>query len=188
MSPSARPPRYRSHTAEETSGGRLTAEAELRAVPNAPGPLRLVEPSGPDPRPLARVTPLEPRRRADRVAFDSTDPEDLPPPEAATIQKLALYAFEVQEGARSASQLGQWLLPGALAQLVERRSKRVEQRTLCRDTRRINAVPGPVHLDRPAPDVAEAAVVLHAAPRSTPVALRFEHLRGRWRVTELTVL
>lgn len=143
----------------------------------------------PDPRPdRAEDRARDPRRGLGRVAFDSSESDDLPPPDARVIQKLALYAFEVLEGARSATQLGTWILPDVAAQLTERRARRVEQRTLCKDSRRVISVPGPVHIGRPAPDVVEATVVLHAEPRSTPVALRFEYLRERWRVTELTVL
>lgn len=144
---------------------------------------------GADDRPAPRPRrSLNPWQAVGVVAFDSSTSDDRPPPDVRTIQKLALYAFEVLEGARSAAQLGPWLLPDAAAQLDERRARRVERRTLCKDRRRVLATPGPAHIDRPAPNVVEATVVLHADPRSTPVALRFEYLGRRWRITDLTVL
>lgn len=106
----------------------------------------------------------------------------------STIQRFALYAFEIVEGSRSIAQLSSWISGAVIAKLHECRSGRTQQRSLCKGKRRIVPVPGPVHQHQPEPGVVEAAVVLRAEPRSTVVALRFEFLRGRWLATDVTVL
>lgn len=111
----------------------------------------------------------------------------LPPP-AASIQRLALYAFEALEGMRAVSQLAGTITPEVARDLQERRLARTERRTLYGDQRRIVAIPGPVHMSRPHLEAVEAAVVLHARGRTTAVALRLEPSAGRWRATSLTVL
>lgn len=113
---------------------------------------------------------------------------DIPPPPEALIQKLALYAFEALEGTRAVAQLGGWVTPEVVQQLLERRAARTERRTICRDERRIVPTPGRAHIGRPLPHVVEATVVLFAEPRTCAVALRFEHAGSRWRATVLTVL
>ncbi|RGE19500.1 hypothetical protein D1J51_11545 [Leucobacter sp. wl10] len=137
--------------------------------------------------PHLRVVP-HPDRYLDLAAFDTGTGTDIPGPSTATIQKLALYAFEVLEGSRSIAQLGGWITREVASALLERRAVRTERRTLYRDARRVVACPGPAHIDRPLPHILEATVVLYAEPRSRSVALRFEHSGDRWRATDLTVL
>ncbi|MFV0434463.1 MAG: Rv3235 family protein [Leucobacter sp.] len=105
-----------------------------------------------------------------------------------TIQRLALYAFEVLEGIRSVAHLGSWITPEVACALAERRAARTERRSAYRDERRTVPTPGRTHVSRPRPDVLEATVVLHALSRATSVVLRFEYLRERWRATVLHVL
>lgn len=105
-----------------------------------------------------------------------------------TIQRFALYAFEIVEGHRSMAQLSSWISSEVINRLRECRSGRTQLRSLCGDRRRVVPVPGPVHTHQPGPGVVEAAVVLRAMPRSTAVALRFEFSKGRWLATEVTVL
>lgn len=125
---------------------------------------------------------------AHRAPAEPGSDEAIPAPSAQLIQKLALYAFEALEGTRAIAQLGGWVTPEVVQHLRERRAARTERRTVYRDERRIVATPGRAHIGRPLPHVVEATVVLYAQPRSCAVALRFEHVAGRWRATDLTVL
>lgn len=155
------------------------APRHLHAVP-APAPASAK--SAPCPRQATQpVTPL-----AAHVPPQQAQAPETPP--AAIVQKLALFAFEVLEGMRSASQMAMWITPGVVAALQSRRALRAERECVTRDRRRRVAVPGPAHLCRPVPHVIEASVVLHLDSRSTVVALRFEHREERWRATDITVL
>ena len=140
----------------------------------------------PPPRHLRRAE--NPDLYFNEVAFDTSTPTDVPAPEPKVIQKLALYAFEVLEGVRSIAQLASWVTPAVATTLVSRRAARTERRTLYSDHRRVVATPGPVHLDRPVPHVIEAALVLHAVPRTLPVAMRLEFRNRQWQITELVVM
>lgn len=115
----------------------------------------------------------------------SPERADLP---SRTIQRFALFVFEVVEGQRSTAQLSSWISDDVVTSLRECRSGRTQLRSLCGDTRRVVAVPGPAHVNRPNASIIEAAVVLRAKARATAVALRFEFLRGRWLATSVTVL
>lgn len=141
------------------------------ATPSANRPLR----AAPAAAPLAARLPSQPKQTPEA-------------PPAAIVQKLALFAFEVLEGMRSASQIATWITPGVVAALQSRRALRAERECVTRDRRRRVAVPGPAHLCQPLPQVIEASVVLHLDSRSTVVALRFEHREDRWRATDITVL
>ncbi|WP_017793143.1 Rv3235 family protein [Leucobacter salsicius] len=149
-------------------------------------PARSPQPAIPPQRHLRPVEDLD--RHFNKVAFDTSQPTDVAAPEPRVLQRLALYAFEALEGVRSVAQLAGWITPAVATALLERRAARTERRTLYRDSRRIVAIPGPVHIDRPAPHVIEATLALHASPRTLPVAMRLEHRDRRWRVTELVVL
>lgn len=150
-----------------------------------PRPDRATGPAQP-PRHLRPVEPLN--SHFNQVAFDTSQPTDVTAPEPQVLQRLALYAFEALEGVRAVAQLAGWITPAVATSLLERRAARTERRTLYRDSRRIVATPGPVHIDRPAPHVIEATLALHAVPRTLPVAMRLEHRERRWRVTALVVL
>ncbi|WP_053387130.1 Rv3235 family protein [Leucobacter japonicus] len=145
------------------------------------------------PAPAATPSAIRPRHTAQPAkplaARIPSQPDQAPEaPPAAIVQKLALFAFEVLEGMRSASQIATWITPGVVAALQSRRALRAERECVTRDRRRRVAVPGPAHLCRPLPQVVEASVVLHLDSRSTAVALRFEHRDDRWRATDITVL
>lgn len=109
-------------------------------------------------------------------------------PLAPAIQRLALSAFEILEGTRAIGQLAGWITPEVLQQLQERRAARTERRTLYQDHRRVVATPGPAHISRPSRNVVEATVVLHAAVRTSAVAVRLERSNEQWRATHLTLL
>lgn len=109
-------------------------------------------------------------------------------PTETYVRQLARAALEVIEGQRAVAQLAARIHPRVARELAERRAIHTEKRTLTRDQRRHDAVPGPAHLSRPAPEVIEAAVTLHEAHRVLAVALRFEWEHGLWRATALTVL
>lgn len=155
------------------------SELEAIAVPATP------EHSGPS-RHLHAVPALAASTSGAPAEAGSDD--TIPAPPAQLIQKLALYAFEALEGDRAIAQLGGWITPEVVQQLRERRAVRTERRNVYRDERRIVATPGRAHIGRPLPHIVEATVVLYAQPRSCAVALRFEHIAGRWRTTDLTVL
>ncbi|WP_058594242.1 Rv3235 family protein [Leucobacter chromiiresistens] len=153
-----------------------TQRAHLRAVP----PMRAETP----PPPAARGR-SSPRRDARAAVLDAPA---VPPPPEALVQRLAVYAFEVIDGVRSVAQLGSWVTPEVAAALTARRTLHAERATLTRDRRRRTATPGRAHLAAPLPHVIEATVVLHLETRSTVAAIRLEHLRDRWRATDITVL
>ena len=111
----------------------------------------------------------------------------LPPP-AASIQRLALYAFEALEGMRAVSQLAGTITPEVAWDLQERRLARTERRTLYGDQRRIVARPGPAHRRWPPVAAVAAGGVLPARGPTPAVALRRAPSAGRWRATSLTVL
>lgn len=170
------------HTIQKTRNDghfdRLTTSERQRAAEAAPRHLRPVENRDSENR----------DRYFNQAAFDTSEATDVEAPEPKVIQRLALYAFEALEGVRSVAQLAGWITPDVATALLERRAARTERRTLYRDSRRIVATPGPVHIDRPAPHVIEASLALHATPRTLPVAMRLEHRDRRWRVTYLVVL
>lgn len=111
----------------------------------------------------------------------------LPPPQLA-LQRLALYTFEAVEGFRPLAQLGRLVSVDALETIRLQRSARVEQRTLCGDTRRIVPAPGTAHVNMPKTGVVESVVVLLAQPRAIAIAMRLEFSHGRWQATEVAVL
>ena len=149
--------------------------AALRAV-EKPAPRR---PEAAPPEALAAATP------GLRSAPAIREP---PVPDARAFQALALRAFEALQGVRSIAQLGPWITPEVAEGMRSRRSLIIERRTLTKDTRRLVARPGPVHICAPSGGAIEAAVILHAQHRAIAVAMRFEVVSGRWRATALTVL
>lgn len=163
-----------------------TMPRETRAVASVTAPISTPGAAQPPPRHLHRAE--NPDLYFNEVAFDTSTPTDVPAPEPKVIQKLALYAFEALEGVRSIAQLGSWVTPAVTTALVSRRAARTERRTLYSDNRRVVATPGPVHIDRPLPHVIEAALVLHAVPRTLPVAMRLEFRNRQWQITELVVM
>ena len=153
-----------------------------RAARGAPRP-------GAEPRHLRAVparSPAPPRGPAGAAA--AAEGQEVPPPSAALVRRLAVAAFEVLDGSRAVAQLGGWITEEVARELAARRAARTERRTLYHDDRRRVPAPGRVHLCRPAPRVAEAVVVLRVGSRATAVALRLEFRRERWRATGLTVL
>lgn len=168
--PEPTPARTMPEPATETTG-RPAAHLHHRAHTGGAARLRLVTappPDAPDPGTAHRPVPL--------------------PPPTPALQRLALYAFEAVEGARTVSQLAGTVTPDVARELQARRALRTERRTMLHDHRRIVAIPGPVHSSRPHPEAIEAAVVLHARGRTSVVAFRIEWNAERWRATELTVL
>lgn len=187
----------------------MPRSAALTAA-RSPQPLRVAPaqsvPTFEEARPLTAVPalppepPRSPGSRSERhlrlvedevpvhPSFGRLTSADIPPPATRLIQKLALFAFEALEGSRAVAQLGGWVTPEVVQQLRERRAARTERRTLYGDERRIVATPGRAHIGQPLPHIVEATVVLYAEPRTRAVALRFEHVSGRWRATDLTVL
>ncbi|SDQ06123.1 Rv3235 family protein [Leucobacter chromiiresistens] len=153
-----------------------TQRSHLRAMP----PMRAD--AAPPPSAPSRSSPMPDARGA------VLDAPAVPPPPDALVQRLAVYAFEVIDGVRSVAQFGSWITPEVAAALTARRALHAERATLTRDRRRRTAMPGRAHLTAPLPHVIEATVVLHLETRSTVAAIRLEHLRDRWRATDITVL
>lgn len=124
-----------------------------------------------------------------RSGDSSEPPRIMPtPPSEVYVRQLARAALEVLNGQRAVAQLAARVSASVTRELAERRAIRTEKRTLTRDHRRHNVVPGRAHLSRPAPDVIEASVSLHEAHRTTATAIRLEWEHGGWRATVLTVL
>lgn len=135
----------------------------------------ITHPQTPPPRRLRGVAPFP-------------DEGDMPDPELSFVTVLAVFAVEISEGSRPVAQLGNWITEGVADELRTRYAASIERRTLYRDTRRTVPKPGSVVTSKPAPNVFDAAVVMHLNARTIAVALRLEYLRQRWRATSLTVL
>ncbi|WP_416445586.1 Rv3235 family protein [Leucobacter sp. HNU] len=115
-------------------------------------------------------------------------PADIPEPPPRLIRNLAVRAFEVIDGTRTAAQLGPWITPLVARRLERLRAMHEERRRVLGDQRRSVPEAGPAHITRPRPNVAEASVTLHTAMRAYAVPMRLEYLRRRWIATSLTVL
>lgn len=139
-------------------------------------PLTLSRPAGRTP---AVRTPVhrEPRHApaaapADRAEFLRT-----------TVQSLAVAVVEVLTGARSSGSVARWIAP----ELYERIRTHA---TLRQDLARAVAPRGRVftagtpRLCTISDTVVEASVVVRGTRRHRAVAMRLEHSRGRWHVTE----
>ena len=115
-------------------------------------------------------------------------PEEIPEPPPRLIRNLAIRAFEVIDGTRTAAQLGPWITPLVARRLERLRAMHEERRRVFGDQRRSVPEAGPAHITRPRPNVTEASVTLHTAMRAYAVPIRLEYLRRRWIATSLTVL
>lgn len=109
-------------------------------------------------------------------------------PSTLHIRTLAICAVEVIQGLRSLDQIGGWVTPSVLASISTQRALRTERNTMYRDQRRVVSTPGRVVTSSPSPGIVDSAIVMHTAHRSYAVAMRFEHIRSKWRATELFVL
>ncbi|MEJ6488255.1 Rv3235 family protein [Leucobacter sp. USCH14] len=177
MPASAPSPEHRRAIRAASQSSRAGAQRHhLRAVPKAD------ERAGVPPSARPRSSAL----LRDRGAI--LDAPAVAPPPDAFVQRLAVYAFEVLEGVRSVAQFGGWITPEVAAAFRARRALRAERESLMRDRRRRTATPGRAHLTSPLPHIIEATVVLHTDVKSHVVAIRLEHLRDRWRATDITVL
>lgn len=105
------------------------------------------------------------------------------------LRNVALGAVESLAGARSPEQIERWLLPSVFHQLLrkhtlisrrqsesKKRAPRPAFRIASSRVCRVNA------------GVAEGVVVVTNGARARAVAMRFEALDRRWRVTELRIL
>lgn len=147
------------------------------------GPLRLVVPGAPVPRPVHRPGP-RPRsawRRADRDFGPVLSARrDLPDPRQAGRQLLTT-ALEVFAGRRPLPQLR----PLTTTALFESVSAGRRPAWCAGGTAPI--VVGPVHVCEPVDGVAEVSAVAHRAGRAHAVAARLEGIDGRWRGTAVQI-
>jgi hypothetical protein len=143
------------------------------------GPLRLVLPGVPVPRPVHRPGP---RLRATSRRGDAdfapvlSARADLPDPRAAG-RRLLTTALEVFAGRRPVTQLR----PLTTLTLFEAVSAGRHPAWCVGGTAPI--VVGPVHVCEPVDGVAEVSAVAHRAGRAHAVAARLEGIDGRWRCT-----
>ena len=112
----------------------------------------------------------------------------IPDPAPHFVRALAAHAFEVIEGKRAIAQLGAAITFSAARQLAEQRQAVSERQSAYRDPRTCAASPGPLHLCRVLPHLAEASVAVHTGRRSHAVSLRLEWIHGRWKASEIYVL
>jgi hypothetical protein len=99
------------------------------------------------------------------------------------IRQFAQAVAEVLAGARPVGQLEDAVTLDVLA-VLGRAAGRLG-RSAGRPTRR--PVVRAIHVDTPAPGVAEAAVVIDTGMRVQAIALRLEASGGRWRCTDLAL-
>lgn len=113
-----------------------------------------------------------------------THARDLPDPEewAAHIGQAII---EVMHGTRPPSQVMRWTTPEVYA-VVARRGSRAARRAGGRGPRQRTRVTR-ARVCEPAPDVAEASVVLVDGPRVRALALRLVGRDGRWVVEALQI-
>lgn len=137
----------------------------------------------PDAEPTPRLTAVPPLPDAAAGGAD-----DVPDPSPGFLRALAVQGYEVLAGTRTTAQLGPLISAGLARRLTVMRALRGDRRTVYRDHRRATPRPETVRIDRPAPGVAEAAVVLRVGAQARAVAIRLEWAHRHWRATELVVL
>ncbi|GAA4395166.1 Rv3235 family protein [Brevibacterium sp. R8603A2] len=139
-------------------------------------PLTITRPAG---RSQAVRSPIHraPQRR--RPATPAEQAEFL----RTTVQSLAVAVVEVLTGARASSSIARWIAP----ELQERiRTHAALRQDLARAVAPRGHVftPGRPRLCMIGDSAVEACVVVRAARRHRAVAMRLEHMHGRWLVTE----
>lgn len=162
----------------------------------APGELTLTRPRpraatapGQAPSPvLTAARPPEPETR--RAAEPGTrraaepDQQDLVAALQAAASSLSVAIIEIFGGTRAPSSVGKWVAPDLF--------ERIREHAAYRQQLAKAAPPRPAMLSASTPRVclvgprvAEAAVVVSTGRRHRAVALRLEHIRNRWLVTQL---
>ncbi|MCT1658029.1 Rv3235 family protein [Brevibacterium luteolum] len=154
----------------------------------APGELTLTRPRpraatapGQAPSPVPAATrPPEPETR--RAA--EPDQQDLVAALQAAASSLSVAIIEIFGGTRAPSSVGKWVAPDLF--------ERIRKHAAYRQQLAKAAPPRPAMLSASTPRVclvgprvAEAAVVVSTGRRHRAVALRLEHIRNRWLVTQL---
>ncbi|MFN3948733.1 Rv3235 family protein [Microbacterium sp.] len=124
----------------------------------------------------------------DFFAPQRTPTAELPSPDVFA-RNTVRGILEVLAGVREAEQLARWLSEEVYRNLVARanlaaRARSARRVSALRDVHVIRSV----HLCSPADGVFEATVTASARVRTRAVALRFEGIDGRWRVTALGLL
>ncbi|WIE74594.1 Rv3235 family protein [Curtobacterium sp. MCSS17_007] len=132
----------------------------------------------------AAVVAAQPTAPADRRADDDVQPD------VATIARaLGLCVVEVLTGGREVDSIARWITEDVQRHLLQRAAVAARARALGERSRaRPLLQVGSVQVCRPAPGIAEAAVVVHTRSHARAVALRLELRQGRWRATTVGVL
>jgi hypothetical protein len=173
---------------EETAGAASCLRLVVVPTPQPPelvlrGPLRLVLPGVPVPRPVHRPGP-RPRaagRRTDTVFGPVLSSRtQLPDPRAAG-RRLLTTALEVFAGRRPVAQLR----PLTTLTLFESVSSGRRPAWCAGGTAPI--LIGTVHVCEPVDGVAEVSAVAHRGGRAHAVAARLEGIDGRWRCTAVQI-
>ncbi|MBD8021096.1 Rv3235 family protein [Brevibacterium gallinarum] len=162
----------------------------------APGELTLTRPrpraatapgQAPSPVPAATRSPVpETRRAAEPGTRRAAEPDqqDLVAALQAAASSLSVAIIEIFGGTRAPSSVGKWVAPDLF--------ERIREHAAYRQQLAKAAPPRPAMLSASTPRVclvgprvAEAAVVVSTGRRHRAVALRLEHIRNRWLVTQL---
>ncbi|MCI2265620.1 Rv3235 family protein [Sediminivirga luteola] len=98
------------------------------------------------------------------------------------MRSLAVSVVEALYGLRPAAQLRRWVEPEVMVRIDAHVSRRMEL-LRGRPERVATVRAGTVVLQRTAPDVLDASVVVHSTVRIRAVALQLRRRRGRWRVS-----
>lgn len=115
-----------------------------------------------------------------------THARDLPDPQQWAAH-IAQALVEVMHGSRPPSQVMRWTTPEVYAVVARRGSRAARQAASGRQTTRRRTRVTRVRICEPAPDVAEASVVLVDGARVRALAARLVGRDGRWVVEALQV-
>lgn len=172
----------------DAAPGELTLTRPRPRAATAPGQapspvLTAARPPEPETR---RAAELETRRVAEPETRRAAGPDqqDLVAALQAAASSLSVAIIEIFGGTRAPSSVGKWVAPDLF--------ERIREHAAYRQQLAKAAPPRPAMLSASTPRVclvgprvAEAAVVVSTGRRHRAVALRLEHIRNRWLVTQL---
>lgn len=154
----------------------------------APGELTLTRP-----RPRAETAPRQapstvpaatrrPEPESSRAA--EAEQQDLIEALQAAASSLSVAIIEIFGGTRAPSSVGKWVAPDLFERIRAHAAYR-QQLAKAAPPRPAMLSAGNPRVCLVGPRVAEAAVVVNTGRRHRAVALRLEHIRNRWLVTQL---
>ncbi|GAA4285141.1 hypothetical protein GCM10022261_26720 [Brevibacterium daeguense] len=142
-------------------------------------PLTLSRPS-----PRHEIVRTPPHREPSRPVRRQADPSELL---VATVRSLAVAVVEVLNGVRPAGSVARWIAP-ALRERIRTHAALRQDLARAVAPRTSTFAAGTPRLCAISENVVEAAVVVRSARRHRAVAMRLEHERGRWLITQFVTV